>query len=96
MKDALENGGKLEVLLEKEKVSVISAVSLVRRHGCPPMPKKDLNRDAKIVECTSIHYTYGKIHTRTTTRKRKLSVIMGNPISLNFVKPAKRECAFSE
>jgi len=69
---------------------VISAVVIARSNGCRPTREEDISRDANSAMPTTIPFTFGKINTKAS-EKRKVWRIVGSPISAIFAKPANEE-----
>ena len=96
MLDARVSGSLPRYIRIREKVLATLGAFPVRRHGCLHMRKKVSNKDVKVVETITFLYTYGKIWSKATRKKRNHLEIMENLISVISVKHVPEDNAFSE
>lgn len=89
---ALASGPSPEHSSLSPRPSATSAATSVKPHGCLPIPGKDTSKAAKPVIGTSTPSISGRtIITATMRRRRRPMKTMGNIISDNCDRPARKE-----
>jgi len=82
--------------MERAKLLAILNALHAIKHGCLPIPEKDISRDARHAMTTMNPHIFGKISLKTMIGPKNSWKTRALPICLNCVRPAKRESVISK